>query len=63
MPAGKTALTVKISLIGIEGELVAAAFGSFDDDLEDTVLFVQRFQLRGIGQALRRFLCQCGAPC
>ena len=62
MPAGRTFLTVKIFCFGIEGELVAAAPGGLDDDLNDSVAFVYRFQQRGVCQTFGRLFCHCISP-
>jgi hypothetical protein len=47
-------------LVGIEGKLVAASAGSFDDDLKEVVLLVEWLELNGVGE--RVSLWQFGAP-
>src|ERR1700728_946358 len=50
----------KDSLLGIEGKLVAAALGGFNDDEEEAVLFIDGLELGRVGQTFRRTLCHLG---
>jgi hypothetical protein len=49
MPAGRTFLSAKIPEVGIEGILVAASLGSFDDDANCVgIIGIARRELQGI---------------